>query len=115
MQKPITQFLNVINRKANSNNNDMDTSTDESNSTDALATGAAATVEKANTLHSQAQHNLNTATPTIQLSKDNTWANTVLNGKSNGLGPKPSPIQLAALDKANYAAIIVFAASYPHG
>lgn len=89
--------------------NEMDTSTDMSNSADGNAAGHAAkntTATNANSLHSKEQPNLNDATPSIQLPTGGTWANTVLNGKSNALGPKPSPIQLAALDKANYAIII---------
>lgn len=44
--------------------------------------------------------------PPINLPTDRSWANIILNGQTNKTGPKPSPIQLAAMDKTKYTQII---------
>lgn len=104
LQRPITQFLNLANCN-NIANEDMEVSseniqpsiTDCDNDDDIISNA------------DSSPHNL-TSTASLQTdSHANTWAGTVANGisnKHNSSDPKPSPIQLAALNKDAYGAII---------
>lgn len=106
--KPISSYFNNVKNNSAAKSDTMDTSETDDADTDSISNEFTSTTR---TLPGDGdQYNLNStakaADVPIQLPKTNEWANVVLNNAPIASGPKPSPIQLAAMDKSTYATII---------
>lgn len=98
--RPITSYFNNVKNNSTASTDNMDTNAEDGDEDSTPSLNG-----------DSIQHNLTFTTNAdkaipIQLPKTNDWANVVMNNAPIVPGPKPSPIQLAAMDKATYAIII---------